>query len=138
MGTRQLLTAAPFSPATRGITVDSIWSDVGIGTNSPEYRLHVFGTGDFTNGDAPYGLFETDGGSFGPQLRLKHNGPGGQDWVTTGAAGLKQVTERSTTALMVEALRDLRNERDAEISRSEADQVRLGVRVRGGRARDGH
>jgi hypothetical protein len=38
------------------------------------------------------------------------------DWVTTGADGLKQVTERSTTALMVEALRDLRTEKDAEIN----------------------
>lgn len=38
------------------------------------------------------------------------------DWVTTGADGLKQVTERSTTALMVEALRDLRAEKDAEIN----------------------
>jgi hypothetical protein len=85
MGTRQLLTPAPFSLATRGITVDSAWSNVGIGTNSPEYRLHVRGTGFFTDGDAPYGLFETDGGSFGPQLRLKHNGPGGQDWVTVSA-----------------------------------------------------
>jgi hypothetical protein len=85
MGTRQLLTPAPFSLATRGITVDSDWSNVGIGTNSPLYRLHVRGTGFFTDGDAPYGLFETDGGSFGPQLRLKHNGPGGQDWVTVSA-----------------------------------------------------
>lgn len=37
------------------------------------------------------------------------------DWVTTGPEGLKMVTERSTTALMVEAMRDLRNEKDAEI-----------------------
>jgi hypothetical protein len=38
------------------------------------------------------------------------------DWVTTGQDGMKQVTERSTTALMVEALRDLRAEKDAEIN----------------------
>ncbi len=38
------------------------------------------------------------------------------DWVTTGQDGMKQVSERSTTALMVEALRDLRAEKDAEIN----------------------
>ncbi len=38
------------------------------------------------------------------------------DWVSTGTDGMKQVTERSTTALMVEALRDLRAEKDAEIN----------------------
>lgn len=38
------------------------------------------------------------------------------DWVSTGPDGMKQVTERSTTALMVEALRDLRAEKDAEIN----------------------
>ncbi len=39
------------------------------------------------------------------------------DWVTTaGPEGLKVVNERSTTALMVEAMRDLRNEKDTEIN----------------------
>lgn len=35
------------------------------------------------------------------------------DWVSTDASGTRFVTERSTTALMVEALRDLRAEKDA-------------------------
>ncbi len=47
------------------------------------------------------------------------------DWVTTGQDGLKQVTERSTTALMVEAMRDLRNEKDAEINELKARLERL-------------
>ena len=37
------------------------------------------------------------------------------DWVSEDAAGYKHVTERATTALMVEALRDLRAEKDAQI-----------------------
>lgn len=47
------------------------------------------------------------------------------DWVTTGSDGLKQVTERSTTALMVEALRDLRTEKDREIESLKARLERL-------------
>lgn len=35
------------------------------------------------------------------------------DWVSTDVSGTRFVTERSTTALMVEALRDLRAEKDA-------------------------
>jgi hypothetical protein len=51
------------------------------------------------------------------------------DWVTTGADGLKQVTERSTTALMVEALRDLRAEKDAEIATKDAQIATLEQRL---------
>lgn len=47
------------------------------------------------------------------------------DWVSTGPDGLKQVTERSTTALMVEAMRDLRNEKDAEINALKARLEKL-------------
>ncbi len=38
------------------------------------------------------------------------------EWISTGAGGMKLVIERSTTALMVEALRDLRAEKDAQIA----------------------
>lgn len=38
------------------------------------------------------------------------------DWVSTNNEGTRFVTERSTTALMVEALRDLRNEKDAQLA----------------------
>jgi hypothetical protein len=51
------------------------------------------------------------------------------DWVTTGADGLKQVTERSTTALMVEALRDLRSEKDAQIAQRDAELASLKARM---------
>jgi hypothetical protein len=51
------------------------------------------------------------------------------DWVTIGADGLKQVTERSTTALMVEALRDLRAEKDAEIATKDAQIATLEQRL---------
>lgn len=42
------------------------------------------------------------------------------DWVTRDHDGMRMVTERSTTALMVEALRDLRSEKDSQIA--ERDQ----------------
>jgi hypothetical protein len=47
------------------------------------------------------------------------------DWISTGPDGMKQVTERSTTALMVEALRDLRAEKDAEINALKARLEKL-------------
>ncbi|MCX5690072.1 MAG: tail fiber domain-containing protein [Planctomycetota bacterium] len=47
------------------------------------------------------------------------------DWVSTGADGLKVVTERSTTALMVEALRDLRTEKDDQIEMLKARLEKL-------------
>lgn len=43
------------------------------------------------------------------------------DWVSRSADGYRMVTERSTTALMVEALRDLRLEKDRQIDRLEAE-----------------
>ena len=39
------------------------------------------------------------------------------DWVSRDKDGMRMVTERSTTALMVEALRDLRAEKDEQIRR---------------------
>ncbi len=44
MGSRQQLTAAPFSMATRGINVDAS-GNVGIGTPTPNRPLHVQGNG---------------------------------------------------------------------------------------------
>lgn len=38
------------------------------------------------------------------------------DWVTRDHDGMRMVTERATTALMVEALRDLRSEKDSQIA----------------------
>jgi hypothetical protein len=38
------------------------------------------------------------------------------DWVSRDKDGMRMVTERSTTALMVEALRDLREEKDRQIA----------------------
>lgn len=46
------------------------------------------------------------------------------DWVTRDHDGMRMVTERATTALMVEALRDLRSEKDSQIA--ERDQ-RIGT-----------
>jgi subtilisin-like proprotein convertase family protein len=42
------------------------------------------------------------------------------DWVSTDASGTRYVTERATTALMVEALRDLRAEKDRQIAAQSA------------------
>ncbi|MBS0196220.1 MAG: tail fiber domain-containing protein [Planctomycetes bacterium] len=44
------------------------------------------------------------------------------DWVSRNDAGYRCVTERATTALMVESLRDLRQEKDAEISSLRAEK----------------
>lgn len=44
------------------------------------------------------------------------------DWVSTNAEGTRFVTERSTTALMVEALRDLRTEKDSQLA-SQKEQI---------------
>lgn len=41
------------------------------------------------------------------------------DWVSTNNEGTRFVTERSTTALMVEALRDLRTEKDTQIAKQQ-------------------
>jgi hypothetical protein len=41
------------------------------------------------------------------------------DWVSTDTQGTRYVTERATTALMVEALRDLRTEKDAQIAKQQ-------------------
>ncbi|MBX9738097.1 MAG: tail fiber domain-containing protein, partial [Phycisphaerales bacterium] len=46
------------------------------------------------------------------------------DWVQKNANGYRYVTERSTTALMVEALRDLRAEKDRQIDALKADAAR--------------
>ncbi len=46
------------------------------------------------------------------------------DWVAADAAGYLHVTERATTALLVEALRDLRAEKDAQITALRAEQER--------------
>ncbi|MBL0869226.1 MAG: tail fiber domain-containing protein [Phycisphaerales bacterium] len=44
------------------------------------------------------------------------------DWVSTDATGTRFVTERATTALMVEALRDLRREKDEVAAQASADR----------------
>jgi hypothetical protein len=43
------------------------------------------------------------------------------DWVSTDGSGTRYVTERATTALMVEALRDLRAEKDAQVASLHAE-----------------
>lgn len=51
------------------------------------------------------------------------------DWISTGPDGYKRVNVRGLTALTVEALRDLRTEKDAEIQslRGENDELRRRV-----------
>jgi hypothetical protein len=46
------------------------------------------------------------------------------DWVAKDEKGYRYVTERATTALMVEALRDLRNEKDREIDAIKAQAAK--------------
>ena len=58
MGTRQQLTAAPFSLATRGINVNAS-GNVGIGTTTPTAPLHVFSN---TGGPLRNTAVFTDGG----------------------------------------------------------------------------
>ncbi len=47
------------------------------------------------------------------------------DWVAKDKQGYRYVTERSTTALMVEALRDLRAEKDAVAAKAAAAQAEI-------------
>lgn len=51
------------------------------------------------------------------------------DWVSVDSNGLRMVTERATTALMVEALRELRAEKDAEAAELQADNAELKARL---------
>ena len=51
------------------------------------------------------------------------------DWVSKSPDGLKMVNERATTALMVEALRDLRNEKDKQIEQVERENKDLKARL---------
>ena len=52
------------------------------------------------------------------------------DWVTRDAGGMRMVSERSTTALMVEALRDLRTEKDSQIAALKEQNAALEARLR--------
>ncbi len=51
------------------------------------------------------------------------------DWVAKDEQGYRYVTERSTTALMVEALRDLRSEKDAAIETLRNENAELKARL---------
>lgn len=51
------------------------------------------------------------------------------DWVVRGSDGYMRVAERSTTALMVEAIRDLRAEKDARVSELRERIRKLGAMV---------
>lgn len=51
------------------------------------------------------------------------------DWITRDENGTRFVTERSTTALMVEALRDLRTEKDRELAAKQAEIENLKARL---------
>ncbi len=51
------------------------------------------------------------------------------DWITRDDKGTRFVTERSTTALMVEALRDLRTEKDRELAAKQAEIENLKARL---------
>jgi hypothetical protein len=51
------------------------------------------------------------------------------DWVSRDKDGMRMVTERSTTALMVEALRDLRAEKDEQIRQRDARIEALEARL---------
>lgn len=51
------------------------------------------------------------------------------DWISTDNEGKLMVTERATTALMVEALRDLRSEKDAQIEAQKKEIESLRARL---------
>lgn len=53
-------------------------NNLGISTDSGVFRIHVLGTGA---GDDGRVMIQTTGGSFGPQLRLKHDAAGGKEWL---------------------------------------------------------
>lgn len=51
------------------------------------------------------------------------------DWITRDETGLRMVSERATTALMVEALRDLRMEKDGQINALRKENEQLKARL---------
>lgn len=66
---------------------NSFSGNLGIGTPTPGGRLHVRGGGLSDDGKL---IAETTGGDFGPQLRLKHSGAGGEDWVLVSNGPINQ------------------------------------------------
>ncbi len=80
-------------------------NSVVIGSAAPSGRLHVVGNGGTDDGQL---VVQTTGGTFGPQLRLKHSGTGGQEWVLVsngsinqGGAGQFQIIQGATTRLAI-------------------------------------
>ena len=51
------------------------------------------------------------------------------DWISRDPQGTRFVTERATTALMIEALRDLRTEKDRELAAKQAEIDNLKARL---------
>lgn len=78
--------------------------NVGIGTDSPQWPLHVVGAGGGSSGII---AAETTGGNGGPQLRLKVGGPNSQEWVfvangsINGPVGDLQIVQQSGGSRMV-------------------------------------
>jgi hypothetical protein len=80
LNNRVRLAPTPFSLATRGINAAAN-GNVGIGTVNPIHMLHVFGQGDVATNQPHLVLETTPGSSFGPQVRLKHGGTNGSEWL---------------------------------------------------------
>jgi hypothetical protein len=78
--------------------------NVGIGTSSPLWSLHVLGAGEGSSGII---AAETTGGNGGPQLRLKVGGPFSQEWVfvangtINGSVGDLQIVQQAGGSRMV-------------------------------------
>ncbi len=75
---RQRLTASPYSLQTRGIMVQDD-GDVGMGTNSPLFDLHVKELGTFAIGDPP--------ATFGLEYQVAGIGTPPRDWLTMRVGG---------------------------------------------------
>ena len=80
--------------------------NVGIGTNNPQTRLQIVGTGN--SDDAELMVQSAASGTLGPQLRLNRAGTGGDEWVFVNSAlangpinSLQVVQSSAGTRLMI-------------------------------------
>jgi hypothetical protein len=149
-------------PDANALTVEDNTGNVGVGTASPGFKLHVNGDAGKPGGGSwsvasdarlkqnvqplrgvldkllqlhgvsfeyrdPTAIHELPGQRLG--LIAQEVEPVFPDWVETGPDGMKRLTVRGFEALTIEALRQLREEKDARIAALERQNRSLEARL---------